>query len=138
MLTDFGRYMRDFRIRKNLLLKDMADALNYSSAYVSGIETGQIPIPPDYFWKVRVTYDMTPTEYLYMRRAANAPITAITIDLEDESEIRKELISKFVEVLSNFSDDELEEIVSRYWKAPEPITIDTVIENMKKRDQDEL
>lgn len=47
MLTEFGKTLRKIRIDKGMLLKDMADGLQVSSAYLSGVETGKKSIPDD-------------------------------------------------------------------------------------------
>lgn len=132
MLTEFGRYMRDFRIRRNLLLKNMADDLGYASAYASGIEHGKYMIPPGYFRKLQEVYDMTPTEYFHARQAAQFPTKSMSISFEGKSAQRQELLAKLIEVLPKFSDAELETIVAKYWQEPEQITLEMVAKNMKE------
>jgi len=44
-LTPFGKAMRKLRIDRDLLLKDTADALNVSSAFLSSVESGRKSIP---------------------------------------------------------------------------------------------
>ena len=41
MLTPFGKAVRKWRIDKGVRLKDMADALDVSSAFLSAVETGR-------------------------------------------------------------------------------------------------
>lgn len=45
MVTEFGKVLRDIRLSRNMLLKNMADKLNVSSAYLSGLEHGRYEIP---------------------------------------------------------------------------------------------
>lgn len=47
-LDKFGKLLRDIRITRSLLLKDMADKLDISTAELSAIESGRNPIP-DWF-----------------------------------------------------------------------------------------
>ncbi|MFB2539036.1 MULTISPECIES: helix-turn-helix domain-containing protein [unclassified Acinetobacter] len=43
-VTEFGKMLRILRIEKNVMLKEMADAIGVSSPYLSAIETGNKPI----------------------------------------------------------------------------------------------
>ena len=45
MLTQFGKVLRKARIDRGLLLKDMADGFEVSSAFLSAVETGKKAIP---------------------------------------------------------------------------------------------
>lgn len=46
-LTNFGKFIRGYRSVHNILLKQMADALGFSSAFLSSVENGNKPIPQD-------------------------------------------------------------------------------------------
>lgn len=48
MLTDLGKFLRKMRLDKGLLLKNMADQINYTPAFLSAVETGR-KLPPDGF-----------------------------------------------------------------------------------------
>ena len=52
MLTEYGKILRKLRIDKQELLKDMADCLDVSSAYLSAVETGKRRIPAN--WTERI------------------------------------------------------------------------------------
>ena len=41
MLTSIGRFLRKLRIDHGEILKDMADALGVSSAFLSAVENGK-------------------------------------------------------------------------------------------------
>ncbi len=51
MLTEFGKVLRKARIDKGVLMKDMADAVGVSSAFLSSVETGRKQIPDGLFEK---------------------------------------------------------------------------------------
>lgn len=48
-MTPFGLFMRTLRLEKGLLLKDMADAMGVSSAYLSALEHGKKGAPNNEF-----------------------------------------------------------------------------------------
>lgn len=45
-LTPFGLFVRKIRLEKGLTLKQMADHLKVSSAYLSAVELGEKPLTP--------------------------------------------------------------------------------------------
>ena len=47
MLTEFGKALRKIRIDRQQLLKDMANKLGVSSAYLSAVENGKRRMPQD-------------------------------------------------------------------------------------------
>ena len=61
-LTHFGKALRQIRINRGILLKDMADALSYKCPYLSKIETGEEPIPTDLIAKLFEVYDLSDAE----------------------------------------------------------------------------
>jgi transcriptional regulator with XRE-family HTH domain len=44
-MTPFGKYMRNLRMEKGLLLKDVAERLGVTSAYLSALEHGKKGVP---------------------------------------------------------------------------------------------
>ena len=57
-LTPFGKLVRKLRIDRGLLLKEMADGVSMSSAWLSGVETGRKPIPSGLVDKVANYLDL--------------------------------------------------------------------------------
>lgn len=45
MLTGIGKFLRKLRIDNEEILKDMADALGVSSAFLSAVENGRKKMP---------------------------------------------------------------------------------------------
>jgi len=60
--TYFGKALRQIRINRGILLKDMADALGYTCPYLSKIETGEVPVPTDLIVKLFSIYDLSEEE----------------------------------------------------------------------------
>jgi transcriptional regulator with XRE-family HTH domain len=50
-MTPLGKEFRKWRIDAGMLLGDMADALGISASYLSQIEKGSKPIPPEFVGK---------------------------------------------------------------------------------------
>ena len=52
-LTPFGKEVRKYRIDRDMLLKDLADALGVTPTFVSAVEAGRKPVPPA--WPERIS-----------------------------------------------------------------------------------
>lgn len=58
-LTKFGVFIRKFRLDQGMLLRDMAKSLGISPAYLSGMETGNKPIPDNLGIKILQIYKLS-------------------------------------------------------------------------------
>jgi transcriptional regulator with XRE-family HTH domain len=70
MLTEFGKKIRKIRLDRGLLLKDMANALSYSSSYISAIETGKREVPEDMIACLSKKYKLSANEISELTKAA--------------------------------------------------------------------
>ncbi|MEH8092316.1 XRE family transcriptional regulator [Gallibacterium anatis] len=61
-LTNFGKFIRGYRIANNILLKQMADTIGLSSAFLSSIENGNKSIPQDLETKLLTHYHFSDKE----------------------------------------------------------------------------
>lgn len=87
-LTPFGKMVRKLRIDHSLLLKEMADAVGMSSAWLSGVETGRKPIPAGLVDKVASFLDLNGTQRAELSEAAeysrkDQSIKNVAIDRRD-------------------------------------------------------
>lgn len=58
-LSDFAVFCRKLRIDNNQILKEMADALDVSSSYLSAVENGKRNIPSDWYEKISNIYKLS-------------------------------------------------------------------------------
>ena len=58
-ITKFGEYTRDLRIEEEENLRDMAEKLGVSSAFLSAVENGNKKIPKDWLEKISDIYNLT-------------------------------------------------------------------------------
>lgn len=56
MLTGIGKFLRKLRIDNEEILKDMADALGVSSAFLSAVENGKKKMPDSWIEKLKDIY----------------------------------------------------------------------------------
>jgi transcriptional regulator with XRE-family HTH domain len=60
--TPFGKFLKIFRIKRNEFLKDMAQKLGVSAAFLSAVETGKKKIPEDWIEKIVNLYKLGGSE----------------------------------------------------------------------------
>lgn len=78
-LTHFGKEVRKLRIDRNLILKDMADALGMSAAFLSAIETGKKSVPAGFVPRLAAAYGLSNDVVQHLNRAAD--LTKSTFEL---------------------------------------------------------
>lgn len=112
MLTEFGKALRIIRIGAQELLKDMADKLKVSSAYLSAVETGKRRIPSDWVDKITEAYSLSTEKAGDLRKAADESACDIRIPLEGISTAKREAVLTFARTLDGLSDEDLTKIMS--------------------------
>ena len=113
-LTPFGRMVRKHRIDQGMLLKDMAEALNISSSWLSAIETGRKPITKGLPKRVAKVLGLDLDENVRLLDAADQSATSYKIKsaIPDRRDVAAALARRF----DDFSDEEIHrirEIVNR-------------------------
>lgn len=112
MLTEFGKALRIIRIGTQELLKNMADKLNVSSAYLSAVETGKRRIPSEWVDKIVEVYSLNAEDANALRQAADNSACDVRIPLEGISVTKRDAVLTFARTLDGLSDDELTHIMS--------------------------
>lgn len=106
-ITEFGRIVRKSRLYIGVSLKEMADTLGVSSAFLSGLETGRKKIPS--IWTENISkYFKDHGLDIGDQLAKYADIANESVDIKDLPFSHQLLISGFAK--SNFTQKELEEI----------------------------
>ncbi|UDM52012.1 helix-turn-helix domain-containing protein [Cupriavidus sp. MP-37] len=107
MLTSFGRFLRDLRNQHTELMKDMADTLQVSVAFLSAVETGKKSIPAGWSNLIATAYRLPPKEVKAMNQAIDESARSVTIDLTNQSEERRGLAVALARRFGDLSDDEM-------------------------------
>lgn len=91
MLTPFGRAVRVYRNELNVNLKQMADALDVPSSYLSAIEHGRKPVSASFVDAVHRYFIQhgVPRDY-WAELAAESP-THVKLDLTQADELEREV-----------------------------------------------
>ena len=108
MLTSFGIAIRKIRLDRGLKLRDMADRLDLTSAFVSAVETGRKSIPQGYVEAVTQALGLSETETRDLRRAADE--TRTTVDVDNLAAESRELVASFARRVNQLPPDFLESL----------------------------
>lgn len=112
MLTEFGKALRKLRINRQEILKNMADTLNVSAAYLSAVETGKRRIPEDWVSRISESYSLSPDEQSELQYVADISATEITIPLNGATPARRDAVLSFAKALDGMSDEDLTKIMT--------------------------
>lgn len=110
MLTDFGRILRKIRIDCDEILKDMAEKLNVSAAYLSAVEMGKRNIPEHWVNKIAEFYNLSKDEKKDLIDAADNSSKSITLNFENINKSQKETAILFAREFENVDTETLEKI----------------------------
>ena len=84
MYTEFGKWLRTFRISIGIRLYYMSKTLNLSSSFISAVETGKKNIPLDFVEKIINSYALSEEQIVSLKNAAK-------LTREDELKSKKSI-----------------------------------------------
>ena len=114
MLTPFGKTLRVFRLNRGELLKDMAERLEITPAYLSAIENGKKVPTPELMAKLYKAYDLSPEQKEEIEDARARTIRMI--DITFKKDVVADLGILFARKLESLSDTQrlsIKEILNR-------------------------
>lgn len=109
-LTEFGRFIRKYRIDNSIFLKDMADKLGVTSAFLSAIETGNKPIPLGIEESILENFEMTPAEQKELLNAVDASRSQASIKISQDP-LEQRLVGAFCRKLNSLDDEQRKKIL---------------------------
>ena len=115
MVTKFGKFCRILRIEHNQLLKDMADALDVSSAFLSAVENGKKEIPSTWLEKISTLYSLTESTAEQLATAIDTSRKEYRVNLENIATEDRALALSFarkLEAISQMDEKTKEELRS--------------------------
>lgn len=110
MYTEFGKWLKMFRISIGVRLYDMSETIGVSPSFVSAVESGKKNIPLDFVDKIKARYILTPMQEETLDEAVKAT---------REKELkRKKACQVKVETTSN----EVQELVYAFARRADELT----------------
>ena len=111
MLTAFGRMARQIRLERDELLKEMADKLEVTSAYLSAVETGKRKIPSDWVDKISDMYKLDKHTRNELQSASEMSAKDVKISLGNANPNKRQAAVCFAKAFDNLSDKDIERIM---------------------------
>ena len=112
MLTEFGSILRKLRIDRRELLKDMAEKLGVSSAYLSAVETGKRKVPAGWETRIAEIYGLSKEQKEELTLASERSAQEVKISLEQATSLQREAAISFAKALQCLDDQKLRKIMS--------------------------
>ncbi|MGM9983805.1 MAG: helix-turn-helix domain-containing protein [Fibrobacter intestinalis] len=110
MLTELGKFLRKIRIDANLYLKNMADALNVSSAFLSSVENGNRKMPESWKDLLPTRLNLSPEEKNAFLEAVEKSSKDISINIENVPEKNRDLALSFARSFPNLDEKMVDRI----------------------------
>lgn len=113
MLSPFGKFVRRLRIDRGVKLKDMADSIGVSSAFLSAVETGNRPIPDTVVSGVRDYFCLIGEQLQELQSVVELSRTDFKISLpRDADDVSRNLIAAFARRFDELDVDKKEQILA--------------------------
>lgn len=110
-MTEFGKALRKMRIDHQEFLKDMAEKLNLSVAYLSAVEIGKRKIPEDLVRKIANAYGLNAQEEEELNHLREISADEVHISMKNKTIEQRQAILSFAKALDSINDKELEKIM---------------------------
>ena len=111
MLTSIGKFLRKVRIDHEEILKDMAEKLGVSSAFLSAVENGKKKMPEIWFKKLKSIYSFTAEQAEELQKAIIDTNNMVEIELKNASKINKDLAISFAREFDSLDDETSKQIL---------------------------
>ncbi len=111
-MTPFGRKMRELRQQRGITLKQMANDLNLSSAYLSALEHGQRGRPsPGLVMQILGYFNVIWDEAEEVKALAELSHPKVTLDTAGLSPDATELANRLKRRIRELSEEQLRELL---------------------------
>lgn len=112
MRTSIGDFLRKLRLIKGQKLKDMAETLEVTSAFLSAVENGKKSMPDSWFSKVKDKYELTNEQYEQMKKCSLESQNAILLNIKNASGINRELAISFARQFNEMDEETSQQILN--------------------------
>ncbi|MBF0174141.1 MAG: helix-turn-helix transcriptional regulator [Magnetococcales bacterium] len=109
-LTPFGRMVRKIRIDQSVRLKEMAEHLGVSSAFLSAVEMGKKNIPEGWVQETAKFLHMSLPQAEELQKLAMQSAREVKICLEGQDDLGRGLTAAFARRLPELSPEDKERI----------------------------
>ena len=119
MLTSIGRFLRKLRIDNGEILKNMAEKLDVSSAFLSAVENGKKKMPENWPEKLSSLYNFTEDELEAFQKAIADTNQMIELNLKNATPQHRDLALSFARHFDSLDEDTSKRIIEMLQKHKE-------------------
>ncbi len=105
MITSVGRFLRKLRIDRGEILRDMANRLGVSSAFLSAVENGKKRVPDAWISKLEEYYLLTPEQMEELRTAIVESSDTIELHIQNASSVNRQFAVSFARQFDTLDDE---------------------------------
>ena len=105
--TVFGKKVRELRVRRNVLLKEMADGIGVSPSFASGMESGARNVTVTYARQVATYFGLSGPQTDELIQLATDSRNRVSIELRGASMSKRGLAIAFARRFPALSDEEV-------------------------------
>lgn len=95
MITSVGKFLRKLRIDNGEILRDMANRLEVSSAFLSAVENGKKKVPEAWIPKLEEFYSLSSEQVKELRDAIVESSDTVEINIRNTSITNRQLAVSF-------------------------------------------
>lgn len=110
MVTEMGKFLRILRINRGELLKDMAQKLSITPAYLSSIENGKKAPTNSLIEKIIEVYELDDIQSADLQQAYYETIDTININLSKISENQRAVALAFSRKLNDLDEQSIKNL----------------------------
>ncbi|MBT9431048.1 helix-turn-helix transcriptional regulator [Candidatus Sodalis endolongispinus] len=110
MVSNLGKYLRKLRIDHDMNLRDVADCLGVSAAYVSAIERGKRAAPAPFIESIANHFKIKGEALEEFKKLADLSQPSIKINLIKVNEQTKEVFLFFARKLEELSPEQVQKL----------------------------
>ena len=117
MVTSVGNFFRQLRINRGEILRDMAQNLGVSSAFLSAVENGKKRVPDARISKLEKIYSLTPAQMAELKEAIMESSNIIELNIQNASMGNRQLAVSFArqfDTLDEETSQKLFEILKKH------------------------
>lgn len=111
MKTTAGNFLRDVRLDKSETLRDMAEALGVSSAFLSAVENGKKKMPDSWYSTLSQKYNLDSSQLAELKNAVLESSDVIKLNLSKTNTTSRRLAVSFARSFETLNKKESEEIL---------------------------
>ena len=117
MITEIGKLLRKLRIDRGEVLKDMADKLNVSSAYLSAVEVGKRNLPDHWIKEIIRLYELNGEDGAKLISIAEASMKTVKVNIEGTVSSKRKAALLFARSFEDMDVATAEKIIRMFQKS---------------------